>query len=102
MMIRNRRDGDRLQPKGLNGSKKVKDMFIDAKVPLTQRDRLPLLFYHNECIWIPGIRQASHGRVTEHTTEYVTFIAEPLAEEDRNGHGHRTNFNYRRAAREQD
>lgn len=56
--IRNRRKGDRMRWQGLNGSKKIKDIFIDAKVPLTERDTWPILTDNNgEILWLIGLKK---------------------------------------------
>jgi tRNA(Ile)-lysidine synthase len=73
--IRNRRDGDRMSPRGLNGSKKVKDMFIDAKVPKYERQILPHLVYDGEVLWIPGLRISSVGAPTDSTTQFLCIEA---------------------------
>ncbi|MDD9272054.1 tRNA lysidine(34) synthetase TilS [Paenibacillus sp. GCM10023248] len=64
LTIRSRRSGDRLEPHGLNGSKKVKDMFIDAKMPLSRRDVIPLLVdASGQILWIAGFRRSKHALV---------------------------------------
>jgi len=46
--------GDRIMPKGMTGRKKVKDFFIDRKIPLRLRRSIPLLFVQEELLWIAG------------------------------------------------
>ncbi|QWB99916.1 tRNA lysidine(34) synthetase TilS [Mycoplasmatota bacterium] len=54
IIIRNRRPGDRLNIK--IGTKKLKDFFIDKKVPMIERNRLPLIINKNsEILYIPGL-----------------------------------------------
>lgn len=68
LRIRSRQPGDLMQPHGLNGTKKVQDMFVDAKVPRSLRDKIPLLEDGDgRVLWIPGIRRSGHALVTEHT-----------------------------------
>jgi tRNA(Ile)-lysidine synthase len=63
LVLRTRRPGDRMRPAGLNGSKKVQDMFVDAKIPRTMRDGWPLLTDASDRIlWIPGLRRSSEAR----------------------------------------
>lgn len=57
LFVRSRRPGDRFYPRGLGGSKKLKDFFIDAKIPRDQRDRIPLLTAGKEIMWVVGWRQ---------------------------------------------
>ncbi len=56
LTVRSFRAGDRFQPLGMEGEKKVKDFFIDQKIPLTQRREIPLLFFQNQLLWIAGLR----------------------------------------------
>ena len=57
--VRTRRAGDRMKVKGLNGSKKVKDIFIDEKVPVSQRDLWPVVVDSKDTIvWLPGLKKS--------------------------------------------
>lgn len=59
LTVRNRRDGDRMRVMGLNGSKKVKDIFIDDKVPAGLRETTPIVTdADGMLLWIPGIRRS--------------------------------------------
>lgn len=62
--VRTFRPGDRFQPSGMNGTKKVKDFFIDRKIPASQRRRIPLLYSGDRLLWICGLRTAEPGRVS--------------------------------------
>jgi tRNA(Ile)-lysidine synthase len=55
--------GDRIQPLGMSGRKKVKDIFIDEKVPRARRALTPLLFCGSELIWIVGLRTSHPARL---------------------------------------
>lgn len=56
LQIRARRPGDRIAPTGHSGTKKIHDLFIDAKIPQHLRDTLPLLACGDNIIWVPGYR----------------------------------------------
>lgn len=57
--IRSRRPGDRFSPKGMKGTKKLKDFFIDEKIPSHLRGKIPLLTTgKGEIIWVMGYRMA--------------------------------------------
>lgn len=58
LCIRTRRDGDRFYPYGSAGSKKLKDYFIDNKVPRAERDKKLLVTAGSNVLWIIGERQA--------------------------------------------
>jgi tRNA(Ile)-lysidine synthase len=68
LAVRTRRDGDRIQPMGLNGSKKVKDIFIDEKIPPRERGLAPIVTdAEGTLLWIPGIKRSNHALVTRET-----------------------------------
>lgn len=68
LIFRTRRPGDRMSPLGLNGTKKVKDIFIDAKVPPTLRNQIPIVTDANgDILWLPGIRRSSRAVCTDNT-----------------------------------
>lgn len=58
LYIRFRRTGDRIKPMGMRGSRKLQDIFVDAKVPRACRSRIPVVECGGEIIWIPGYRVA--------------------------------------------
>lgn len=76
LQIRKRRDGDRFQPLGMRGTKKLKDFFIDEKVPLKLRDRIPILVNGDEILWVVGYRISDKFKITSSTAKRlkVTFI----------------------------
>lgn len=67
MNIRNRQDGDIFTPYRSNGSKKLKEYFIDNKIPRGKRDEIPLITTYNEVIWIIGYKISDKFKVTENT-----------------------------------
>ena len=65
LYLRPRKPGDRFQPLGLNGSKKVKDLLISAKIPRHERWAYPLLVDGNDRILgVMGLRPAEQGKIT--------------------------------------
>lgn len=58
LVLRHRRPGDMFQPSGLQGKKKLKDYFIDEKIPRSQRDKYWLLASAETVFWIIGLRKA--------------------------------------------
>ena len=65
--IRNRRDGDIFTPHRSNGSKKLKEYFIDNKIPREKRDEIPLIALDNDIVWIIGYKISDKFKVTENT-----------------------------------
>ena len=62
--VRTFRHGDRMVPFGMRGRKKVKDIFIDKKIPQSERRRIPLLFSNNNLLWVAGVCSSEISRIT--------------------------------------
>ncbi len=74
IMVRFFQAGDRLKPLGMKGTKKLKSLFIDEKVPQEIRSTVPILTTgDNNIIWVYGTRIAHAYRVTSETNK-VLFI----------------------------
>ena len=58
LIVRTTRPGDRMEPYGMEGSKKLQDIFIDLKIPKAQREQWPVVECGGEIIWLPGYRIA--------------------------------------------
>jgi len=67
LFLRTRRPGDRFQPLGMKGSKKLKDFLIDLKIPLEQRDKVPLLTSGEEIVWVVGYRLDERYKIDDYT-----------------------------------
>lgn len=76
IVIRPREPGDRISPFAFNGSKKIKDIFIDEKIPKSKRDIIPILTDGKEIIWIAGIRRSSLYTVTSSTKNIIKITIE--------------------------
>ncbi len=71
LTVRPRWPGARFYPQGAPGSKKLKSILIDQKIPRCQREILPLVTVQKDIVWIPGIRIAHPYRVTDQTTRVL-------------------------------
>lgn len=61
--VRTRKKGDKMEIKGLNGSKKIKDIFIDSKIPAKERDLYPILTdSKGNIIWLPGLKKSKFDK----------------------------------------
>jgi tRNA(Ile)-lysidine synthase len=56
--------GDRFTPLGMGGAQKVKDLFINEKIPLNERRGIPLLVSAGRILWVLGVRMGDEARVT--------------------------------------
>ena len=62
LYLRNKKDGDYVSVLGLKGKKKLKDIFIDEKIPLTKRTTYPILVDANDTIlWIPNLKKTKYS-----------------------------------------
>jgi len=73
LTIRNRREGDRFHPMGSGGEKKLKDFFIDKKIPIAVRNTLPLVVKDNDILWVPGFGIHHRYRVTPETRKALVI-----------------------------
>lgn len=67
LLVRGFRQGDRFTPLGMTGSQKVKDFFINRKIPRSKRRAYPLLISEGKIIWVAGERIDNSVRVTQAT-----------------------------------
>ncbi len=67
LLLRHWESGDQLQPFGLNGHKKVSDLYTDAHIGTAERQNFPVLCSAEEVIWVAGVRRSAAAPVTENT-----------------------------------
>jgi len=68
LVVRARRAGDRMRPRGGRGSRKLTDLMIDAKIARGARAALPVVTTaRDEVLFVPGLRPAEIGRPTPRT-----------------------------------
>jgi tRNA(Ile)-lysidine synthase len=71
LLLRSWQDGDWFIPLGMKAKKKVSDFFVDEKVSLLQKRRIPILESDGEIVWICGRRLDERFKVTEQTQQVV-------------------------------
>lgn len=69
--VRGWRPGDRFRPLGLQGHKKLQDLFVDAKVPREERAKIPVVSDQRGILWVPGFRIDERGRVGRGTEQVL-------------------------------
>ena len=55
VLVRSWREGDRMRPVGLGGTKTLQDLFTDRKVPRALRRTLPVVEADGEIAWVAGV-----------------------------------------------
>jgi len=71
LVLRNRLEGDVFSPIGLKGTKKLKEYFIDEKIPKEERDNIFLIADGKEVVWILGKRLSDKYKITGNTKEAI-------------------------------
>ncbi|HHV34192.1 MAG TPA: tRNA lysidine(34) synthetase TilS [Syntrophomonadaceae bacterium] len=71
LFVRTRRAGDRIRTFGLEGTKKLKKLFNDLKVPSHQRDSVPLVASNGKIHWVVGHRRGATASVTRETKQVL-------------------------------
>jgi tRNA(Ile)-lysidine synthase len=67
LRLRSRKNGDRLKPLGMKGTKSVADFLVDSKVPRCERDEVMLLTSQDKIVWLVGYRISDDFKVTSKT-----------------------------------
>jgi tRNA(Ile)-lysidine synthase len=78
--VRNRRPGDRLRPLGASGSRRLKEILVDRRVPQAQRERIPLLCVEGRIAWVPGVTIDEGFRIRTEAAAWVATLT-PMRDE---------------------
>ena len=63
LCVRTRKFGDKISLKGMNGTKKIKDIFIDCKISAEDRDVWPIVEDSlGRIVWIPGLKKSKFDK----------------------------------------
>jgi tRNA(Ile)-lysidine synthase len=74
LIMRFKQDGDKFMPLGMKNYKKLSDFFINQKIPLPHKSKIPILVNGNgEIIWVVGLRQDNRYKVKATTKKVVIF-----------------------------
>lgn len=65
------REGDRMAPYGMRGTRLVSDIFTDAKMPEAARRSQPVVTINGVIVWLPGLRASRHYAVTAATVSVM-------------------------------
>lgn len=65
LIVRGRKDRDKIIPTGMKGEKKLKEIFINEKIGKEKRDSIPLIVHNDNIVWIAGVRGNEKYNSTE-------------------------------------
>lgn len=81
LFVRTRRKNDRILPFGMNGTKTVKKLFIDGKVPENMRDKIPLIVTENgEILCALGVKRSDLYKTDQQTKKFLKMWEEKVYE----------------------
>ena len=78
--VRAWREGDRMRPAGLGGSKSLQDLFTDRKVPRALRRTLPVVEVKGEIVWVAGVAVGEGFTAREGSGRRVALSARSIAQ----------------------
>lgn len=71
IIVRSKEDGDRFVPYGMKGSKKLQDYFVDEKIPVKDRESIPIVESQGKIVWLAGKRLDDRAKITGNTKKFV-------------------------------
>lgn len=75
LVVRTWREGDRIRPLGMEGTKTLQDLFTDHKVPRSLRHQLPVVAAGDRVAWVAGVAVSEDFRLAPDTSEAVVISA---------------------------
>ncbi|MBU1864379.1 MAG: tRNA lysidine(34) synthetase TilS [Candidatus Omnitrophica bacterium] len=76
LSIRTRREGDRFKPLGMKGSKKLKDLLMEKKIPRYKRDLVPLITSNDDIIWVVPFSISDSYKITSATKQVLKITVD--------------------------
>lgn len=78
LVLRSRQQGDRIYLNGVGGTKSLKKLFIDLKIPRSQRQSVPVLATQNEVLWIKDYKTSDYYKADMNTEDklYLYLLEE--------------------------
>ncbi|MFQ5962701.1 MAG: tRNA lysidine(34) synthetase TilS [Candidatus Scalinduaceae bacterium] len=76
LTVRMRRQGDKFWPLGSGGTKKLKNFFIDNKIPRMERNTVPIVTMNGQPIWVVGWRIDNRVKITKETKKLLIMKVE--------------------------
>jgi tRNA(Ile)-lysidine synthase len=76
LIVRRARRGDRIRPLGMQGHRKLQDVFVDRKLPRALRQTCPVVEVDGEVLWVPGVVRSGRALITPATRSALRLVAE--------------------------
>ena len=76
--VRSWREGDRMRPLGMEGTKTLQDLFTDRGVPRSLRHRLPVVTAAGKVVWVAGVAVSDDFRLGSEAREVAILTARVL------------------------
>lgn len=77
--VRTWRNGDRMRPLGMRGTKTLQDLFTDHRVPRSLRGTLPIVTADGEVAWVAGVAVSENFRLEPDADKVAVLSAKPIA-----------------------
>ena len=72
LRVRTRKNGDRIKVKNMNGTKKVSEVLINSKIPLSKRDLWPIVVdSEDKIVWIPNVKKSKYNRLKDEECDII-------------------------------
>ena len=78
LVVRTWREGDRMRPLGMDGTKTLQDLFTDRGVPRSLRHRLPVVTAAGRVVWVAGVAVSEDFRLVPEAREVAVLTARVL------------------------
>lgn len=86
LTVRQRRPGDRFRPLGAAGSRKVKELMIDLKIPVEKRHEVPIVCDGRGILWVVGCRRSERGKLAADAGQYILMEFSEIRDSETNTH----------------
>ncbi len=77
LTVRSVRNGDKINPLGMSGNRKLSDLLIDAKIDRPLRDEIPIVLCEETIVWVVGLAIGNKYRVTDETKFVIQLEVKP-------------------------
>lgn len=71
--VRSKEEGDKMVPFGHKSERKIKDIFIDMKIPKYKRNSIPLVVFGDKILWVCGYKRSALYPLTDGSKDVVCF-----------------------------